>query len=325
MTESPTQPAVTLVDISDPTAASQGIESLENIDAIQLQQTPLNVRRIVARLGSTSIVYHSTNVRLRTRTRLGDGLLAFVTFGPRTTGTVDGVEVGHDMLLSASPEAEAMFVTHAGWETIDLLVPQERLHAHLANRGAVSDRRLPAGIDVQHVSTAQADGLFEFGKRLLSSALLDPTLFDPASSVQATAEEALLERLSSTLGATVRTEPTREERTRAAHCRVVRQVEDFVMAHGGDRLYVSDLCRVASVSERTLEYACQDVLGLTPMAYLTRLRLHRVRQALLAKGAASTTVTSEALNWGFRHFGELARAYTQCFGERPSETLHLRH
>jgi transcriptional regulator GlxA family with amidase domain len=57
------------------------------------------------------------------------------------------------------------------------------------------------------------------------------------------------------------------------------------------------------------------------MTYLTRLRLHRVRQALLAATQGSTTVSIEALNWGFWHFGEFARAYKECFGELPSETL----
>jgi transcriptional regulator GlxA family with amidase domain len=54
---------------------------------------------------------------------------------------------------------------------------------------------------------------------------------------------------------------------------------------------------------------------------LTRLRLHRVRQALLAAPPASTTVTTEALNWGFWHFGDFSRAYRDCFGELPSATL----
>ena len=35
----------------------------------------------------------------------------------------------------------------------------------------------------------------------------------------------------------------------------------------------------------------------------------------------STTVSAEALNWGFWHFGEFSRAYRDCFGELPSETL----
>jgi transcriptional regulator GlxA family with amidase domain len=75
------------------------------------------------------------------------------------------------------------------------------------------------------------------------------------------------------------------------------------------------------VSERTLEYAFKEVMGLTPMTYLVRLRLHRVRQALLAGTQGSTTVSAEALNWGFWHFGEFSRAYKACFGELPSDTL----
>jgi AraC-like DNA-binding protein len=49
--------------------------------------------------------------------------------------------------------------------------------------------------------------------------------------------------------------------------------------------------------------------------------LHRVRQALAAAKAESTTVSTEALNWGFWHFGEFSRAYKDCFGELPSDTL----
>jgi len=58
-----------------------------------------------------------------------------------------------------------------------------------------------------------------------------------------------------------------------------------------------------------------------PVAYLTRLRLHRVRQALLAATHGSTTVSAVALDWGFWHFGEFSRAYKGCFGELPSDTL----
>jgi len=70
-----------------------------------------------------------------------------------------------------------------------------------------------------------------------------------------------------------------------------------------------------------LEYAFKEVMGLAPITYLTRLRLHRVRQALLEATHGSTTVSAEALNWGFWHFGEFSRAYKECFGELPSDTL----
>ena len=75
------------------------------------------------------------------------------------------------------------------------------------------------------------------------------------------------------------------------------------------------------MSERTLQYAFKEVMGMTPVAYLTRLRLHRVRHALRTATQASTTVTTEALRWGFWHFGDFSRAYKDCFGELPSDTL----
>ena len=46
-----------------------------------------------------------------------------------------------------------------------------------------------------------------------------------------------------------------------------------------------------------------------------------LRQALLAATPGSTTVAAEALRWGFWHFSEFARAYNDCFGELPSDTL----
>ena len=97
--------------------------------------------------------------------------------------------------------------------------------------------------------------------------------------------------------------------------------EDFALSHTAERLHVTDLCEAAGVSERTLQYAFQELLGMTPVAYLTRLRLHQVRQARRTATLASTTVTREALRWGFWHFGDFSRAYKNCFGELPSDTL----
>ena len=84
---------------------------------------------------------------------------------------------------------------------------------------------------------------------------------------------------------------------------------------------MTDLCQAAGVSERTLQYAFKEVMGMTPVAYLTRLRLHRVRQALRAATHCTTTVTAEALRWGFWYFGDFSRAYRECFSELPSDTL----
>ncbi len=102
----------------------------------------------------------------------------------------------------------------------------------------------------------------------------------------------------------------------------MKTAEDWALSHAHDRIYVTDLCRAAGVSERAIEYAFKEVMGLTPMAYLVRLRLHRARQALLAGTHGTTTVSAVALDWGFWHFGDFSRAPTRtAFGELPSDTL----
>ena len=61
------QPAVTVADISDLTAANAGMDLLVQ-DAMLLQSMPLRARRVIVRLKSTTVVYHFTNLRVRTRT-----------------------------------------------------------------------------------------------------------------------------------------------------------------------------------------------------------------------------------------------------------------
>jgi len=313
-------PAVSVVDVTDPTATSAGVELLD-LDAVQLQSMPLRVRRVIIRLDSAAVVFLSTNLRVRTRTSVRRGLLAYVTFGPQARGTVSGLPVRPGLMLAAAPDTEATFVADGGWESITFLLPPEDIRAHLTARQRDSEFRLPRGVEPLQVDAESVRGLFEWGMRLVDSALQQPALFDQQTKERLAAQNDLLETLLATLRVAGEFESTRSDRTRQAQSLIVKTAEDYAMAQTSDRLYVTDLCKVAAVSERTLEYAFKEIMGLTPVTYLTRLRLHRVRQALLAATQGSTTVSSEALNWGFWHFGEFSRAYKECFGELPSETL----
>jgi AraC-like DNA-binding protein len=314
------QPAVTVAVISDPAATNAGIELLDQ-DAVQLQTMPLSVQRVVVRLAAAVVVYYSTNLRVRTRTSVRNGLLGYVTFGPQAKGTVNGLPVRPGLMLAAEPESEATFVAEAGWESVTVLVPAQDVERHLTARQRESEFHVPHGVEILQVDEERARELFDWGKRLTEAAALQPALFNESMEERVAAEADLLETLLATLRVASDLEPTRSDRTRQTQSRIVQTAEAHALSNVDDRLYVTDLCRAAAVSERTLEYAFKEVMGLTPMTYLTRLRLHRVRQALLAAPAESTTVSAEALNWGFWHFGEFSRAYKACFGESPSETL----
>ena len=315
-----TQPAVTVVEISDPTAASAGIELID-VDAVQLQPMSLRVRRVIVRLGASAVVFHSTNRRVRTRTSARRGLLAYVTFGPGSKGTVNGIPVGAGLMLAAAPDVEASFVADAGYESLTFLLPPDEIRAHLTARQREAEFHLPRGVETLQVDEESARRLFGWGKRLVDAAARQPALFNERQTERIAAEVELVELLLAVLGGAHDFEPDRSDRTRQAQTHIVKIAETYALSRTGDHLYVSDLCRVAAVSERTLEYAFKEVMGLTPMTYLIRVRLHRVRQALLAATQGSTTVSTEALNWGFWHFGEFSRAYRDCFGELPSDTL----
>jgi len=314
------QPAVTVDEINDPALAGAGIDLLD-MDAMQLQSLPLRVRRIVVRLETVSVVYHSTNARIRTRTRVREGHLAFVTFGPRARGSVNGLPVFPGLMLAVEPAAEGGFVVEPEFEDIVFLVRAQDIRDHLGARGRDADFRPPIGVEVLQVDADRAHALYDWGRRLVEVAAREPRSFEEGRKERGAAQVELLEMLLAALGAASDFKPTRGDRTRQARTQIVRVAEDHALSRIDDPLHVSDLCRAAGVSERTLEVAFNEVMGLTPVNYLMRLRLHRVRRALLAATQASSTVSAEAMKWGFWHFGEFSRAYKSCFLELPSDTL----
>jgi AraC family ethanolamine operon transcriptional activator len=314
------QPAVTVVEISDPTTAGTGIELIDQ-DAVKLQPTTFRARRVSVRLDTAVVVFHSTNLRVRTRTSVQNGLLGYVAFGPRAKGSVNGLPVRAGLMVAAEPEAEARFVVDTHWESIVFLVRPQDIGEHLKARQRESEFRLPRGVELLEVNADSVRSLFDWGKRLVDTAARQPALFNDRMDPRLAAEAELFETLLRVLGTAEHFEPTRSDSTRQAHSLIVKTAEDYALSHTGEQLHVSELCRAAAVSERALEYAFKEVMGLTPVTFLIRLRLHRARQALLGANQGTTTVSAEALNWGFWHFGEFSRAYKDCFGELPSDTL----
>lgn len=313
------QPNVSVVEISDPTAVGEAIEVIDQ-NAVQLESKPLRARRVIVRLGPNMVLFISTNRSIRTRTRLQDGLVAHVAFGPRAVGTVNGLPVGPERVLAVTQPIEVEFIVAAGYESIAFFVPSDDIRAHLRGRYREDEFRLSRAAELLTPNPSAVHALYRWGRRLVDIAAKQPQVFDMPQT-QSAAQVELIENLLATLRSTVQVEATRHDLTRQAYSRVVQLTEDYALSHASERIYVTDLCEAAGVSERTLQYAFKVLMGMTPVAYLTRLRLHKVRQALRTASHASTTVTKEALRWGFWHFGDFSRSYKECFGEMPSQTL----
>ena len=318
--ESVALPAVEVLEIDNQTMAHAGFQLIDQ-DLVRLQSAPLKARQVIIRMDACVLVYHSTNLRLRSRPTLPRDLVAYLTFGPSASGTANGLAVRNDIMLAVPSSTGLSMVSDPGYESIGFLMRPEDIGMHLRVRDLEDSYTLPTETDVLHVGSDLAGSLFAWGKRLVDMAVEDPTLFNSSREQRTAVQADLVDTLLTTLLGTRKLEPERRERTRQLQSEIVRAAERHALAHADVRLYVTDLCRAAGVSERSLEYAFRAVMGLSPTAYLTRIRLHRVHHALLQAQPGSTTVTEEALNWGFWHFGEFSRAYKDCFDELPSNTL----
>jgi AraC family ethanolamine operon transcriptional activator len=102
----------------------------------------------------------------------------------------------------------------------------------------------------------------------------------------------------------------------------VRRVIDYLHHYSDEVPTIPQLCRIAELSERNLQYGFKEYLGVTPIRYLRVLRLNRVRRELLISDHQKHKVVDIALNWGFIELGRFAGEYRKLFHELPSDTLH---
>jgi AraC family ethanolamine operon transcriptional activator len=106
-----------------------------------------------------------------------------------------------------------------------------------------------------------------------------------------------------------------------ARYQLVREAEDYIMAHLQEPLTLKDLCQTLHCSRRPLFYAFEEVFGVSPMVYLKARRLQAVRSALQLADPDQVGVMEVARRFGFWSSGHFARDYQRCFGERPGVTL----
>jgi len=131
----------------------------------------------------------------------------------------------------------------------------------------------------------------------LAAALLDTLVLDPGDASEGVALDTSTQRYQA-----------------------VRECIDYSRSRGFD-VTIPELCGLIGKSRRTLEYAFQESIGVSPARLLYYGRLRGVHWDLIAGRPEGITVTRVATRWGFFELGRFAGAYRQYFHELPSETL----
>jgi AraC family transcriptional regulator, ethanolamine operon transcriptional activator len=311
---------VQIFETDDPAAVSDGFETLEQ-DVVKLEKKPFQAKRLMVSIDGISFLYQFVNHRLRINTKLDDHLIAFAVFGQQTQSTFDGRMLTPEWLVAVEPGATQEFVMEPGHESITCLISPDKLRKFLDKRGRMGEFRIPCGLEVFPATDTWMRAIFKYGKRLIHKTAYRTDLIKSDRAKNKFLFQELLNRMLVVFQSGENPAPSRRDRTRGTYGQIVRQIQSYAMANIGQPTRMVDFCKITGVSERTLQHAFHEFFGLSPFAYLSLLRLHRVRQTLRTESRATTTVTAVASEWGFWQFGEFSRIYKKCFGELPSDTL----
>lgn len=101
---------------------------------------------------------------------------------------------------------------------------------------------------------------------------------------------------------------------------IVQNAVHFMREHYQVAISMTQVAQHLDIGTRCMQLAFHDRLGKSPKRLLAEIRLDALRRQLLSP-TPETTVTSAAMASGLFHLGRVSQAYSQMFGELPSETL----
>jgi len=105
---------------------------------------------------------------------------------------------------------------------------------------------------------------------------------------------------------------------------IVRKAEEYIRAHLSDPPSILDLCEFTGAGRRALFYAFDELIGLSPLAYVKATRLQEARRRIMASDQQHC-VQLVASNLNFSHLGQFSIDYAKLFGESPSQTRKRFH
>lgn len=258
----------------------------------------------------------------RAMVQLGEppsGKITFAVLTSTVPALWQGRAFGPRDLLVGTPGVEMDMVSKAGYGGATASFPLELVREMADHFGWARTSEAPTS-SIIGLEPIKADMLRTKLSEVFSEAIARP-FNDQAAAWALTKQEDLLRALFSCISnpASKTTAVSNGERAR-----VLKAAVAAINDRPEDVLTVSDLCRIAKASERTMDYAFTERFGLSPALYMKARRLNEARNDLRRDHEHSMKVADIANKWGFWHLGQFARDYRNWFGELPSDTYQRR-
>lgn len=100
----------------------------------------------------------------------------------------------------------------------------------------------------------------------------------------------------------------------------LRQAKEHIEANWRQAITLEELAKVAGVSAFSLFRSFKRRYGMSPMDFVSKVRLCRARE-LLRRSDAANSIADVASTCGFSDVRQFTYDYVQSFGEHPSQTL----
>ena len=289
-----------------------------DLDYRQIESGPFSGELLMAGNGTT----------LLTRAKLGRKMIqkgatppGMITIGILADPAISlywrNINISGDILFIFPENGELDSISYGDFDVFAISVTEEKLN-HSCNSFELPDIR--ALINGEEAFLCNPDKLAQLRGWLSATSHHLASMADSGLSLayMQHVEQELSDKLISIFA----------ERHQAVRRKSIRKrdialltARDYIAESDAGTLTVTELCKVADVSERTMEYAFRERYGLTPKNYLLSYRLNSVRRQLRMSDPKNCQVTEIARQHGFWHMGAFGAGYKKMFAELPSETL----
>ena len=288
----------------------------------------LDYRQLEAGSFSSELLMFGGNTMIFGREKLGRRLhqagaspQGLITFGllvnPKTCIRWRGYDVSGDMLCIFPQGGELDSITHDDFDVFPISISEESFNQSCELLELPDITTLINNIEVFRCNPKKISELRSWLLSVYHNLITGADTFKSAVYLKQL-EQDLINRLIRIL-----VEPHHPVSMKPMRKRdkALLAAENYIAESGSNQITIAELCLVANVSERTLEYAFREQYDLTPKSYTLIHRMNNVRKQLRKSNAGKGTISEIARLHGFWHMGQFSADYKKIFAELPSETL----
>ena len=246
-----------------------------------------------------------------------DGMVVFMICRTRLPFVWCGKQVPPTLMAIARSGREQWDMLPAGWDAYEFMVSEELIRRteifppdFFAQTMQLERAFLQQTEPVTSQFLQRMDDFFRLGRGANGSrfaAIHGDRFFD-----------FIIDGLSQIIDSGLRTMGSRTPQSVRRPDLVVR-ARDYIVAHLGTDFSIDEMARSLEVSNRVLNYAFRDTLGVSPLQYVLTQKLHWARRQLKS---SEMTVTQICHQNGFNTPSRFTRQYFRLFGELPSATRY---